>query len=471
MCRSTRIDFIEDETVSDEEEPTTDLFIGTISAGQTSIKDEDTTDIYIENISTTTTKTTVPDEVFVTMNLVGVKKSMEFKLDTGAQVNVIPWCVAETLDTFPKLQPVHNHLYGYSGKHLDVKGQCKIECRYRDICRELVFYVVNTDAPPVLSLKSCLKMNLIKLILSTEITKRDNGPRITEDDLLQDYKDVFTGIGLFPGEHRIEIDPNVNPVIHAARKIPIALQKRLKEESDEMQKKGVIVPVEAPTDWVSSLVVVEKQKGGKLRVCLDPRDLNRAIKREYYPLPTLEDITAKLSKAKFFTKLDACSGYWQVKLDQDSSMLTTFNMPFGRYRFLRMPFGVHSAQDVFQRLADKTFGDLPVVAAIIDDILVYGETKQEHDKNLRATLQRAREQGVTFNPEKLTYCAQEVSYFGNRITSEGLKPDNEKIAAIVNMPVPKNKAELQVFLGLVNYLSKFSATIYSEARSWSFPRL
>ena len=213
LCRSTRIDFIEDETVSDEEEPTTDLFIGTISAGQTSIKDEDTTDIYIENISTTTTKTTVPDEVFVTMNLVGVKKSMEFKLDTGAQVNVIPWRVAETLDT------------------LD-------------------------------------------------------------------------------------------------RKIPIALQKRLKEELDEMQKKGVIVPVEAPTDWVSSLVVVEKQKGGNLRVCLDPRDLNRAIKREYYPLPTLEDITAKLSKAKFFTQ---CSRYWQVKLDQDSSMLTTFNTPFGRY--------------------------------------------------------------------------------------------------------------------------------------------
>ena len=122
------------------------------------------------------------------------------------------------------------------------------------------------------------------------------------------------------------------------------------------------------------------QKGGKLRVCLDPRDLNRAIKRDYHPLPTLEDITAKLSKAKFFTKLDARSGYWQVKLDQDSSMLTTFNTPFGRYRFLRMPFGVHSAQDVFERLIDKTFGDLPGVAAIIDDILVYGETKQEHEK-------------------------------------------------------------------------------------------
>ena len=85
--------------------------------------------------------------------------------------------------------------------------------------------------------------------------------------------------------------------------------------------------------------------------------------------------------------------------------------------------------------------------------------RNKNMKNLRATLQRAREQGFTFNSEKFTYCSQEVSYFGNHITSEGLKPDNEKIAAIVNMPVPKNKAELQVFLGMVNYLSKFSALI------------
>jgi hypothetical protein len=198
---------------------------------------------------------------------------------------------------------------------------------------------------------------------------------------------VFTGIGLFPGEYRISVNPDVKPVVHAARKVPIALQKRLKEELQDMQKKEVIAPVEKPTEWVSSLVVVEKRESGKLRICLDPRDLNRAIRREYHPLPTLEEVTAKLSNAKFFTKLDARSGYWQIKLDQESSMLTTFNTPFGRFRFLRMPFGIHSAQDVFQRLVDRTFGDLPGVAAIIDDILVFGETKEEHDTNLEAVLQ------------------------------------------------------------------------------------
>ncbi len=101
-----------------------------------------------------------------------------------------------------------------------------------------------------------------------------------------------------------------------------------------MQKKEVKALVEKPTEWVSLLVVVEKRESGKLRICLDPRDLNRAIRREYHPLPTLEKVTAKLSNAKFLTKLNARSGYWQIKLDQESSMLTTFNTPFGSFRFL-----------------------------------------------------------------------------------------------------------------------------------------
>ena len=93
-------------------------------------------------------------------------------------------------------------------------------------------------------------------------------------------------------------------------------------------------------------------------------------------MPTFEDVTTKLSGAKFFTKLDARSGHWQVKLDHESSMLTTFNTPFGRYRFLRMPFGIHPAQDVFQKMVDKTYGDLQGIVAIIDDILVYERPKK-----------------------------------------------------------------------------------------------
>jgi len=90
-------------------------------------------------------------------------------------------------------------------------------------------------------------------------------------------------------------------------------------------------------------------------VCLDLKDLNHAVKREHYPLPTLEYLTIMLCGAKYFSVLDATPGYWQIKLDEESSLLTTFNTPFGRYRFTRMPFGKHSAQEVFQRTIDMAF--------------------------------------------------------------------------------------------------------------------
>ena len=116
-----------------------------------------------------------------------------------------------------------------------------------------------------------------------------------------------------------------------------------------MESLEVIAKVTEPTDWVNSIATPEKQRTGALRVCLDPRDLNQAVKREHYPLPTLEELTLMLSDTKYFSVLDATSGFWQIKLDEESSLLTTFNTPFGRYRFTRMPFGIHSAQEVFQK--------------------------------------------------------------------------------------------------------------------------
>ncbi len=154
--------------------------------------------------------------------------------------------------------------------------------------------------------------------------------------------------------------------------------------------------------------------------------------------------------------MDARSGYWAIKLSDESSKLTTFNTVFGRYRFLRLPFGLISAQDEFQRKVDETYEGLQGVTAIVDDILIYGKTKEEHDTNLRAMLQRSRERGVKLNPDKSTICATEVSYFGHRITKDGIKPDPAKIAAVKDMEPPKDKGELETILGMINYLSKFA---------------
>ena len=140
--------------------------------------------------------------------------------------------------------------------------------------------------------------------------------------------------------------PNVKPVVYAPRRVPSKLVEKLNLELAEMEKDGVIQKVTKPIAWVNSLVIREKPNG-RLRSCLDPTDLNEAIKRDHYPTSTIEEIVPKIAGAKLFSKLDARNGYWNVKLDEESSYLTTFNTPNGCYRFLRMPFGLRMSQDVF----------------------------------------------------------------------------------------------------------------------------
>lgn len=113
--------------------------------------------------------------------------------------------------------------------------------------------------------------------------------------------------------------------------------------------------------------------------------------------------------------------------------MTTFNTPFGRYRFCRLPFGLKSSQDEFQRKIDESFEGLSGIVAIVDDILVLGCTQEEHDNNLRAVLERSREKGVKLNEDKLEVGVSELEYFGHIVTSEGLKPDPTKVAAVQDM--------------------------------------
>ena len=165
----------------------------------------------------------------------------------------------------------------------------------------------------------------------------------------QSYKSVFSGeVGKLDGQYHIKVNKLIQPVKHAQRPIAVALRERVEETLNEMSDKDIIEPVTKPTEWISSMVVVTK-KSGQLRLCLDPKDLNDAIQRKHYPLLVIEDVATRLAGAKVFTVLDVQQGFWHVELDDESSLLTTFNTPFGRYRFKRLPFGLSSLPEVFQR--------------------------------------------------------------------------------------------------------------------------
>ncbi|XP_062594195.1 uncharacterized protein K02A2.6-like [Saccostrea cucullata] len=220
-----------------------------------------------------------------------------------------------------------------------------------------------------------------------------------------------------------------------------------------MEQLGVIERQTEPTPWVNSMTGVNK--GSKIRIFIDPRDLNNAIQREHFLLRTVEDVIENMSQAKYFTKLDAVSGFWQIQLDEASSRLCTFNTPFGRYRFKRMPFGIKSASEVFQKIMSHMLEDITGAEVIIDDILVWGSSIEEHDQRLRQVLQRAKEYHLKLSRQKCEVRKTEVKYVGQVLTQNGVKPDPEKVRAIVMMQKPENRQELLTFLGLVQYFGKF----------------
>ena len=229
-----------------------------------------------------------------------------------------------------------------------------------------------------------------------------------------------------------------------------------------MEQDGIIVRQEEHTPWVNSMMATDKRQGkGKgppikddVRICIDPKDLNTALKRVHHPMVTIEEVANKLTHTVVFSTLDASSGFWQLPVDEVSSKLLTFNTPWGRYRFCRLPFGVAPAPEIYQREMERLFEGVPV-EIIVDDFLVHAHDRQEMDEKLTMVLERSREVGLKFNPDKLKLRVDKVNYVGHTLTSHGLQPDPEKIRAIVDMPPPSDKERVQRLLGTVNYLDKF----------------
>ena len=166
-------------------------------------------------------------------------------------------------------------------------------------------------------------------------------------------------------------------MVHAAHRLPVALKEKAIIKLQEIEANGYIVKVTEPTEWVSSMMV--SIQGDIVRNCVDPSDLNKVIKREHYPMRTIEEVISTIPDAKVFSKLDAKSGFLQIKPDEASSLLTTFNTPLGRYRWLGLPFGIKCAREIFQRMTDQMLEGIEGATAIMDDILIAGSNTEHHE--------------------------------------------------------------------------------------------
>jgi hypothetical protein len=376
-------------------------------------------------------------------------KTVKFKLDTGAEANIIPKSLYNKLN-HASLRPTTTKLTTFSNATIMPIGKTTVNCQLlkeNGKQQDLDFYVMNFNCTPLLGFKACQSFALVSKIESID-------SQCTLEAVLCDYAHVFQGLGKFDGMYHIEIDSKVAPVINSPRNVPYTIMAKLKAKLNELVEEGILVPVQEATDWVNSLVVTEK-KNGTLRLCIDPRNLNFAIKRHHFKIPTLKDVTSQLSGKKVFTILDEKDGYHQVQLDEESSYLCTFQTPFGRYRYTRLPFGLRSSSEIFQQKNAETFGDIDGVYMIADDMIIAAKDEKSHDEILYKVLKRAEQKNVKFNKDKIQFKVKSVKYMGNIISENGLRPDPDKIRAILDMPPPEDKAGVQRLLGTVNFLAQY----------------
>lgn len=394
----------------------------------------------------------------LTIRANGQDHQVKCQLDTGAQANVMGIANLKTLGYQKSdLEPSKSKLRGFSGEEIPVIGKKTIRCRVGEVKHKVQFEIVKQKHMPLIGGKDCIGMGLLicnKINMDENLLETQGSIKIVKK-----YSHLFDGIGTIAENVKLEIDDKIKAKIQSPRRIPVKVQKDLKKELREMVTAGIILPVHEHTEWVSNITFPERD--GKRRLCLDPVKLNEALLRPNYQFPKLEEILPELGNAKVFTKMDLKKGYWQVKLDDDSSKLTTFWTPYGRYKFLRMPFGISSASEIFQMKLFEIVDGLRKTFVMADDILIIGcgKTRQEaiedHDRNLEDTLRRLDHGNARLNGEKLELCKEKVTFFGHLLTNKGVKPDPAKVEAIRTMQKPEDKKAVERFIGTANYMAKF----------------
>ncbi|UYV62474.1 LLGL1 [Cordylochernes scorpioides] len=373
-------------------------------------------------------------------------RQVNFKIDTGADVNVLPLQYYYQSFQRIKLEKSDKVLQGPNGIPLETVGMIHVKLQNKGQHLNSKIYIVDKLKQPLLSGETSEKLNIVRMI--QQLSSNFLNPK-------REFPKIFNGLGHAKINYKISLQPDAKPyALCTPRRVPIPLMKQVKEQLEEMTRLGVIESVEEPTEWCAGMVAVSKP-GGKIRICVDLTKLNQYIRRENYPLPATEHILGQLGNACYFSKLDANSGFWQFGLAKESQKLTTFITPFGRFFFKRIPFGITSAPEIFQRKMTQLLGNIEGVVCFMDDIVVYGSSLEEHNERVRQVLKKIQEEGMTLNPEKCQFGVETVKFLGHTLSSEGLFIDEEKLDAITKMEAPRSTKELKSFLGMVNYLGKF----------------
>ncbi|XP_074635909.1 uncharacterized protein LOC141894234 [Acropora palmata] len=301
---------------------------------------------------------------------------------------------------------------------------------FSSISTKTQLHVVKGNTANFLSYNTAQKLNVVtKSVNTATVTALNNS---SPEVLQEEFRCLFGGIGKIRNKVvKLHDDPDVTPKKKPHRRIPFHVRGDVEKEFERLERLDINEKVKSSTPWISAIVVVPK-KSGEVRICVDMREANKAIKREKHLMPIIDDLIADLNGATHFSTLDLSSGYHQLELSPESRFISTFSTHVGLRRYKRIPFAINTASAIFQESIKELLIGLPGCENISDNIIVFGRGKDEHDRNFRGVLQRLQDNNLRLNEAKCEFSKSEVSFYGHIFSSSGIKPDPKKVEAIHN---------------------------------------
>ncbi|XP_031348472.1 uncharacterized protein K02A2.6-like [Photinus pyralis] len=360
-------------------------------------------------------------------------------------------------------------LIAYGEKPIKTLGKSLVTVKAFNNKLNLPLYVTEQDDVPLFGLDWCLAFklplppgakicHLKQMSVSNNIEEGETNSII--DQLQKEFPLLFEDrLGAIKGHQaRIHIKSDVIPKAFRPRNIPLALQDQVAAELNRLVVEGVLEPVDTtvtPISWASSIVVALKSNG-KLRICADFKvTINKHVQIDDYPLPRFEDITSKLSRGKYFSKIDLKDAYLQMEVHPDCRKYLVISKPKGYFAYKRLPFGISFAPSLFQRTMDQILSGLEGVVCFLDDIMITAPNVSTHMDRLKMVLRRLQAAGIKTQKSKCDWLKNSITYLGHRIDENGLHPTEDRIEAIKKMPLPINTTQLRSFLGTITYYGRF----------------
>ena len=380
-------------------------------------------------------------------------------IDSGATVNIIDEPTYKNITNPPPLKQTTTRIFSYqSDNPIDLLGHYTTNISCNNKTQNSKIYVVKGKWGSLLGKTSAEALDVLSVAPSpstpeniANIQTNNNMPESTKA-IVNEHSSILSGTGQLKNfQLKLHIDPSIPPVQQPIHRIPYHTKQKVPGKINRLLSLDII---KGPTTWLNPVVTAPKPNG-KIRLCLDMRQANRAVIGERYIIPKIGDILTELHEATIFSKIDLKEGYHQIMLDEESRNITAFAVHEGIFRFKRLIYGMNNSFECFQKQIEQVISGIPNAKNISDDILIWGKAQEDHDSTLSNILKRIKDSGLKVNPSKYVFSVNKVTFGGHFLSKEGILLDPNKLSAIQDIQTPSSVTQVKSFLGMTNFCNRF----------------